>query len=53
MEFLESKGVSPNIASFVGASTIRIIVLGYEDRQATDDELRQMQDLVEEAMKEG
>lgn len=50
---LERKGVSPNVASFVGATTVRIHVLGYEDRKASAAELSRMQELVAEAMEEG
>jgi len=50
---LENKGVSPNVASFMGATTARIHVLGYEDRKATTAEISRMQELVAEAMEEG
>jgi N-acyl-D-amino-acid deacylase len=50
---LEKKGVSPNIASFVGATTVRIHELGYENRKPTPEELKKMQFLVREAMNEG
>ena len=53
LEFLEKKGVSPNVASFVGATTLRASVIGYDNRQATPDELAKMQDMVRDAMKEG
>lgn len=53
LEFLERKGVSPNVASFVGATTARVNVLGYEDRAPTDDELARMQAIVAQAMEEG
>ncbi len=53
LQFLEDKGVSPNVASFVGAETVRIHELGYEDRKATPDELARMQELVRNAMREG
>jgi len=53
LEHLEAKGVSPNVASFMGATTARIHVLGYEDRKATPDEIAQMQGLVAAAMEEG
>ena len=53
LEFLETKGVSPNVASFVGATTVRIHEIGYEDRAPTDDELDRMRDLVRQAMEEG
>ncbi len=50
---LERKGVSTNFASFVGATTIRNLVLGYDNRKPTPDELTKMKSLVEEAMKQG
>ncbi len=53
LTFLQRKGVSPNVASFVGATTVRIHTLGYEDRHATAAELSRMQELVAEAMEEG
>ncbi|HSR30036.1 MAG TPA: D-aminoacylase [Anaerolineae bacterium] len=53
LEYLVRRGVSPNVASFVGSSTVRIHVLGYEDRAPTSDELGLMQALVREAMQEG
>ena len=53
LEHLENRGVSPNVASFVGATTVRVHELGSDDRPPTDDELARMQDLVREAMREG
>jgi len=53
LDYLVRCGVSPNVASFVGSSTVRIHVLGHEDRAPTPDELRLMQSLVREAMEEG
>jgi N-acyl-D-amino-acid deacylase len=53
LEFLEQKGVATNIGSFVGAATVRIHVLGHEDRRPTTTELDQMRALVEKAMQEG
>jgi N-acyl-D-amino-acid deacylase len=50
---LEKKGVTPNFASFVGATTIRDYVLGFEDRAPNATELEQMKHLVAEAMQEG
>jgi N-acyl-D-amino-acid deacylase len=50
---LERKGVSTNFASFVGATTVRNLVLGYQNRKPTADELNRMKNLVEEAMKQG
>ena len=53
LSFLESKGVSPNIAALIGASTVRQYVLGRENRAPTLEELQHMQDLVREAMADG
>jgi len=50
---LERKGVSTNFASFVGATTVRNLVLGYQNRKPTPDEMNRMKSLVEEAMKQG
>jgi len=53
LSYLEKKGISTNVASFVGATTVRIHVLGYEDRAPNADELQKMCDLVRQAMEEG
>jgi N-acyl-D-amino-acid deacylase len=53
LEFLTKKGISPNVASFVGAATVREYVLGYENRAPTPEELARMQELVRQAMREG
>jgi N-acyl-D-amino-acid deacylase len=53
LEHLTAQGVSTNVASFVGATTIRVNVIGREDRTPTDEELDQMQQLVRQAMEEG
>jgi len=50
---LERRGVSPNVASFVGANTIRIHELGYENRAPNPEELERMKALVKQAMEEG
>lgn len=47
------KHVTPNVASFVGATTIRQYVLGNDDRQPSPEELERMKALVKEAMEEG
>jgi N-acyl-D-amino-acid deacylase len=52
-EHLKKIGVSPNFASFVGATTIRSYVLDQVNRKPTDAELKQMKDLVKQAMEEG
>ena len=53
LDHLVQQGVSANVASFVGATTVRINVLGREDRAPTPDELKRMQQLVRQAMEEG
>ncbi len=53
LEHLEERGVSPNVASFVGATTVRIHELGYENRPPTAEELERMKDLVRQGMREG
>lgn len=53
LEFLERRGISPNVASFIGAATPRIHVVGFDDREPTPEELEQMQDLVRAAMEDG
>ncbi|MFM9837554.1 MAG: N-acyl-D-amino-acid deacylase family protein [Cyclobacteriaceae bacterium] len=51
--YLKNKGASPNFASFVGATSVRNCVLGYENRKPTKEELEKMKELVRAAMKEG
>ncbi|MEO0436797.1 MAG: D-aminoacylase [Pseudomonadota bacterium] len=53
LKYLEDKGVAPNVASFVGATTLRIHELGFENRPPSSDELLRMQELAREAMREG
>jgi N-acyl-D-amino-acid deacylase len=53
LEHLERKGVSPNVASFVGATTVRIHELGEDDRAPDAAELERMRALVRHAMEEG
>lgn len=53
MEALAKHGISPNIASFVGATTLRVHELGYADRAPTPAELARMQELARQAMREG
>lgn len=53
LEHLTTKGISPNVASYVGATTLRIHEVGYDDRRATPEELARMQELVRDAMRDG
>ena len=55
-EYLQSlvrRGISPNVASFIGATTVRINHIGYENRAPTDEELNSMKQMVKEAMEDG
>ncbi|MGQ0835356.1 MAG: N-acyl-D-amino-acid deacylase family protein [Gammaproteobacteria bacterium] len=53
LELLERRGVVPNVASFVGATTVRIHELGYANRAPDAAELERMCALVRAAMREG
>jgi N-acyl-D-amino-acid deacylase len=53
LNFLEKKGVSCNIASFIGATTVRDFVIGEDNREPTAAELDSMKMLVRQAMQEG
>src|SRR5215475_13526017 len=53
LDMLEKKGISPNVASFVGAGTVRVNLLGEADVQPTPEQLKAMQALVKRAMEEG
>jgi N-acyl-D-amino-acid deacylase len=53
LESMERRGVAPNIASFVGATTVRIHELGYANRLPNPEEMERMKGLVRAAMEEG
>jgi len=53
LEHLERRGISPNVASFIGAAIPRWYVIGHEDREPTPEELDQMRALVRQAMQDG
>lgn len=53
LSYLEKRGVSTNVASFVGASTVRAMELGYANRPPKPDELDRMKQHVKLAMEEG
>lgn len=53
LRFLETKGVSVNVASFVGAATVRVNVLGEGDVDPTPAQLQQMRAIVVKAMEDG
>jgi len=50
---LEKQGAGINLATYVGATQVRRYVIGSVDRAPTDDELTRMQQLVEQAMRQG
>src|SRR5439155_26048162 len=47
------RGVSPNVASFIGAGTVRAYVIGLEDKKATPEQLREMREVVRREMETG
>src|SRR5947209_11897404 len=53
LTWLTHKGITPNVTSFVGATTVRVHELGEKDVQPTPAQLNRMRALVREAMKEG
>ena len=53
LTYLERKGISTNVASFVGATTVRVHELGEGDVDPTPDQLARMRALVRQAMNEG
>lgn len=53
LEYLQNRGIAPNVASFIGAATTRINVLGEVDKDPTPAQLDQMKGIVHGAMEEG
>ncbi|MBX2896478.1 MAG: D-aminoacylase [Cyclobacteriaceae bacterium] len=53
LQSLERRGVAPNVASFIGATSVRIHELGYANRLPTAEELERMKALVRHAMEDG
>src|SRR3954462_4829259 len=53
LQYLQKRGISCNVASFVGATTIRANVIGFDDRAPTPQELDQMRELVRHEMEAG
>lgn len=53
LEHLQQRGVTPNVASFIGTATVRIHELGEDDVKPTPEQLSRMQDVVRQAMREG
>src|SRR5713101_5378977 len=53
LQYLEKRGISCNVASFLGATTVREYVIGFEDKPPTPEQLEQMRDLVRKEMEAG
>ena len=53
LRYLGKRGVSCNVASFLGATTVREYVIGLEDKQPTPEQLEQMRELVRKEMEAG
>lgn len=53
LEWLQNRGVSTNVASFVGAGTLRVHEVGYDDRPASTEELDRMCRLLDTEMRHG
>src|SRR5216117_3777149 len=53
LQYLEKHGISCNVASFLGATTVREYVIGFEDKQPTPEQLDQMRELVRKEMEAG
>ncbi|HEV2912139.1 MAG TPA: D-aminoacylase [Pyrinomonadaceae bacterium] len=53
LNYLEKRGVAPNVASFVGATTVRQYVLGEDDKQPTPQQMDEMRELVRREMEAG
>jgi N-acyl-D-amino-acid deacylase len=53
LRYLETRGVSCNVASFIGAATIRAYVIGFENKQPTPEQLHEMRELVRKEMEAG
>jgi N-acyl-D-amino-acid deacylase len=53
LAYLEGRGIATNVASFVGATTVRVHEIGYVDRPPTEEELERMKSVVRVAMEEG
>jgi N-acyl-D-amino-acid deacylase len=53
LQYLEKRGISCNVASFIGATTIRENVIGFEDKQPTPQQMDEMRDLVRKEMEAG
>ncbi len=53
LDYLETKGVTPNVASFIGATTLRVHTVDYDNRPPTAEEMDSIKLLVKQGMEEG
>ena len=53
LQFLEKRGISTNVASYIGAATLREHVIGLDDKKATPEQMERMRELVRMEMKAG
>jgi N-acyl-D-amino-acid deacylase len=53
LTYMEKRGVTPNVASFIGAGTVRTYVIGLEDKKATPEQLQRMREVVRHEMEAG
>jgi len=53
LAYLEKKGIAPNVASYIGAATVREYVVGQDDRAPTPEEMERMRALVRREMEDG
>ncbi|MBN1146167.1 MAG: D-aminoacylase [Anaerolineales bacterium] len=53
LEYMAGRGIATNLASYLGAATLRINVIGYQDRPPTENELEHMRRLARQTMEEG
>jgi len=53
LKYVEQKGTSVNVGSYVGATTVRMHEIGFKDRKATEEEMQRMKDLVRKEMEAG
>ncbi|HET9531551.1 MAG TPA: D-aminoacylase [Blastocatellia bacterium] len=53
LKYLEKRGVSQNVASYIGATTIRMHVIGLEDKKPTPEQMERMRELVRQEMEAG
>jgi N-acyl-D-amino-acid deacylase len=53
LTYMEKRGVTPNVASFIGAGTVRTYVIGLEDKKATPEQLQHMREVVRREMEAG